>query len=186
MKFGFRTFSLIIGFMTMAVPSFAQKGVDSQDVLKKCPIEIIFVGPQATVYGRVGKYLEIQYRNISGKTIKAVKFGALFFNALDEPTDSYTRYIDSQGIKWDDEKSDARFPQPEVSGYWSQYFDTVDKADAYVIKVKFADGTFWQDDGSYRCNAGIPELHISKGGGLKAHEAAIKELERKTRKANTD
>ena len=70
-------------------------------------------------------------------------------------------------------------PRPDKTAYWSQSDETADKADAYVIKVKFLDGTFWEDNGSYRCNAGIPILNIAKGGGLKAHEAAIKELEKK-------
>jgi hypothetical protein len=146
-----------------------------------CPVEIQSVYPQAVVYGQPGRYLQIRYRNVSGKDIRAIKFGALFFNALDEPTDSFTRYIDSEELKWDEKKvNQGKFP--ERSSQWSQYFATVEKADAYVAKVKFSDGTFWQDDGSYRCNAGVPELNIAKGGGLKAHEAAIKELERKTMK----
>ena len=115
------------------------------------------------------------YRNISGKDIRAIKFGALFFNVLDEPTFSYTRYISAEPLKVDDKHTDK-------TAYWSQSDDTVDKADAYVIKVKFLDGTFWEDNGSYRCNAGIPMLNIAKGGGLKAHEAAIKELEKRTSK----
>ncbi len=142
-----------------------------------CPVEILEVNPQYHQYGpgAIKTFLAIRYRNTSGKDIRAIKFGALFFNVLDEPTFSYNRYIGPDPLKLDD-------PRPDKTAYWSQSDETADKADAYVIKVKFLDGTFWEDNGSYRCNAGIPILNIAKGGGLKAHEAAIKELEKKTSK----
>jgi hypothetical protein len=139
-----------------------------------CPVEILEANPQYHQYTSVAvrTYLQIRFRNVSGKEIRALKFGALFFNDLDEPTASYTSYIDSNPIKADDKR--------DKTGLWNQYSDIVAKADAYLIKVKFTDGTFWEDNGSYRCNAGVPELNIAKGGGLKAHEAAIKEFEKKT------
>jgi hypothetical protein len=153
---------------------------------KGCPIEIDSVNPNATMYDHPGKYLEINYRNVSGKDIRAIKFGALFFNAVDEPTDSYTHYLTSETLAWNDKRAAQGKPQYQATSRWSQYFDTAEVADAYVMKVKFADGTFWADDGSFACNAGIPVLHIAKGGGLKAHESAIKELERKTKKGTTE
>ena len=140
--------------------------------------QILDVNLQYHQYGSsaIRTYIAIRYRNISGKDIRAIKFGALFFNALDEPTLSYTRYISSEPLPT------LRDKQPDKTSYWSRSDDTVDKADAYVIRVKFLDGTFWEDNGSYRCNAGIPIFNIVKGGGLKPHEAAIKELEKRTSK----
>lgn len=161
---------------TAQTPS--QPSPSEQATTAGCPIEILGVNPQ---YGspldkaNSRTQLEIRYRNVSGKDIKASKFGALFFNALDEPIYSYARYIDSELLTKGEDKHGRK-------SRWHQFSDTAEIADAYVIKVKFADGTFWEDNGSFRCNAGIPELNIAKGGGLKAHEAAIRELEQKALK----
>jgi|ERR1017187_1592809 hypothetical protein len=170
---------IVAAAATAQTPS--QPSTSEQSATAGCPIEILGVNPQ---YGSQSDkansktQFEIRYRNVSGKDIKASKFGALFFNALDEPIYSYAQYIDSELLKANVKANDKRVSV----GLWYQFNDTAEIADAYVIKVKFADGTFWEDNGSFRCNAGIPELNIAKGGGLKAHEAAIKELERKTLK----
>jgi len=79
--------------LSPSVPAQSQSPATSTD---GCSVEILEVSPQYHQYGpgAIRTYLAIRYRNISGKDIRAVKFGALFFNVLDEPTASYSRYVD--------------------------------------------------------------------------------------------
>ena len=81
-----------------------------------CPIDIGHVWKTT-----VGEYVQrdaisASYANKSGKNIVAIKFGALFFNALDEPAASYTNYLDDSGLKWDAKKAVQGKEQPSTVG----------------------------------------------------------------------
>ncbi len=87
---------LLIPVSIQAQPQTANAGSDD-----RCPLDILRVWKSTT-----GEYVKTdaisaEYKNISGKDIAAIKFGALLFNALDETSESYTNYLDDSGLKWD-------------------------------------------------------------------------------------
>jgi len=151
----------------------------------RCPIDILRVWKSTT-----GEYVKTdaisaEYKNSSGKDIVAIKFGTLLFNALDEPSESYTNYIDDSGLKWDSKRTSQNKEQKPTIGSWNLWSETVANMDFYPLKVKFADGSFWKDDGTYGCNVGVPALRIAKHGGLAAQAATIADLDRHTKKGKS-
>src|SRR5256885_1564747 len=83
-----------------------------------CPIDILRVWKSSD-----GEYvrtdaISAEYTNTSSKDIVAIKFGALLFNALDEPSDSYTNYLDDSGLKWDAKRAAQSKDQKPTVGTW--------------------------------------------------------------------
>ncbi len=141
----------------------------SQDT-PKCPVNITWAGVWVKNSGQyisiTERFLRVDYQNVSRKNIVALKFGAVFFNQLDEPYDSSTGYLDDEVLRWEQKRDAEGKPQKPKTGIWTIYQETASKADAWLIKAKFADGEIWEDDGSHSCNAGLPSVRIRKGTGL--------------------
>jgi hypothetical protein len=174
----------IVVFSLVSIPvlTHAQSQAAPTAASDPCPLEITRVFRATSGTYVTNHQISASYRNTSGKDILAMKFGALFFNALDEPSASYSSYIDSDGLKWDVKRSAEGKEQKETTSQWSLFQETVANIDFYPLKVKFADGTFWKDDGTYACNAGVLALKIARHGGLAAQASVIADLDHKTKK----
>jgi hypothetical protein len=87
--------------------------------------------------------MKIHYRNTSDKVILGVKFGAYYVNAVDDAEASYNTFTDDQKVA----------PGKSKYAEWHQY-DTnkIKRPVVYVMKVKFDDGTLWEDNGDRICS----------------------------------
>jgi hypothetical protein len=153
--------SLLVGSVLFAKFCLAQQAAE-------CPLNMISAGISVRDHGQsvsiIERSVRIEFSDTSGKDIVAMKFGAVLFNKLDESYDTETGYIDDKLLKWDTNRAkDGKEQKPRLS-FWNIYKDTADRADAWIEKVKLSDGTIWQDDGSKRCNVGVPSMNIPKGG----------------------
>ncbi len=111
----------------------------------KAPVEIIRVEPHSHALCALtgsddpwGSCLLISYRNISTQPITAIRFEATFINAMEESKPSAYSYDDTRKVK-------PGKTQTTLWGngfYWHQYGDKME-ARIRVLKVMFADGTFW-------------------------------------------
>lgn len=174
----------VLSLLLLLIPaSQAQSQPTTKD---DCPIDIVRVWKSTAVEYVSRDAIAAEYRNTSGKDIVAIKFGALLFNALDEPSDSYTNYLDDSGVKWDAKRAAQGKEQRATMGTWNLWQDTVQNMDFFPLKIKFADGTFWKDDGTYGCNAGVAALKIAKHGGLASQASVIADLDHHTKKGKSD
>jgi hypothetical protein len=120
-----------------------------------CPIEFQKVDPNSMPWtaGLLGPdkdpwdhYLRIEYKNISGKAIIATKFGVAFVDALADARESVYSYTSDEIVQ----------PGKIAKPYWGDgaYFNQYGwrmSAIAWLEKVRFADNTFFVDDGSHSC-----------------------------------
>jgi hypothetical protein len=120
-----------------------------------CPIEFQKVDPHSLPFtsGLLGSekdpwdhYIRIEYKNMSAKTIIAIRFGVAFVDALAEANESVYSYASDQIVK----------PSKVAKPYWGDgvYFHQYGSrmgAVAWLEKVRFADDTFFVDDGSHSC-----------------------------------
>jgi hypothetical protein len=120
-----------------------------------CPIEFQKVDPHSFPFssGLLGAekdpwdhYLRIEYKNATTKTIVAVRFGVAFVDAMAEANKSVYSYDSSEVVK----------PNKVAKPYWGDgvYFHQYGGrmgAVAWLEEVRFADNTFFVDDGSHSC-----------------------------------
>ena len=127
-----------------------------QHLPSSCPIEFQKVDPHSypLTAGMLGgpdkdpwdHYLRIEYRNVSDKTIVAIRFGVAFVDALAEANRSVYSYDSSEVVK----------PSKAAKPYWGDgvYFHQYEYrmgAIVWVEKLRFSDNTFFVDDGSHSC-----------------------------------
>ncbi len=91
-------------------------------------------------------YLRIEYRNISDKTVIATQFGVAFVDALAQVSNSVYTYQSPEIVK----------PGKVAKPYWGDgvYFHEYGSrmtAIVWLEKARFADDTFFVDDGSRAC-----------------------------------
>ena len=111
-----------------------------------CPIEISKVNPHAFPFGAgMGDdkdpwdhYLQIEYKNTSGKQISAIKFGVVFISPLAEVDRSVYAYTSDQNVK----------PGKTAKPYWGDgvYFHQYGRkmgAGTWVEKIMFSDGSMF-------------------------------------------
>ena len=122
--------------MLYAAPSPAQD---------RTPVEIVRVEPHSHALCALvgsddpwGSCLLISYRNVSAQPITAIRFEATFINAMKESDPSVYSYDDTRKVK--PGKTQTALWGDGV--YWHRYGDKMG-ANVRVIKVMFADGTFW-------------------------------------------
>lgn len=113
-----------------------------------CPIEITKVDPRSYPFGTTGPccQLQIKFRNSSDKTIVATKFGAGFLDATNDRHDSAWNYTSNDVVRPGEKKG----PHWDDIVYFEEYGYGI-KAEAWLVKVLFSDGTSWEDDGSKSC-----------------------------------
>ncbi len=133
--------------------------------LSPCPIEFQKVDPHSFPFssGLLGSekdpwdhYLRIEFKNASAKTIIATKFGVAFVDALADANESVYSYTSDQVVK----------PGKIGKPYWGDgvYFHQYGSrmgAIAWVEKVRFADNTFFEDDGAHACSFPRPPRSTS-------------------------
>jgi hypothetical protein len=161
-----------------------------QQLPSSCPIEFQKVDPHSypltadllgTDKDPWNHYLRIEYKNVSAKTIIAIRFGVTFIDALAEANQSVYSYNSSEIVK----------PGKTTKPYWGDgvYFHQYGNrmgATAWLEKVRFADNTFFSDDGSHFCawpkpahklssQPAIPLPTPSQGGPVTA-DPALKQV----------
>ena len=99
----------------------------------------------------------LTYKNASDKEVAAVRFGIQYYDAVDSPT--------FQSKVTADEKVKPGKSKRVIGAAWLGNAQT--RLAAYVDRVKFRDGTYWNDDGfkvarratnDQPCHAGGPGL----------------------------
>jgi hypothetical protein len=121
-----------------------------------CPIEVQKVDPKSYPLsaGLLGaekdpwdRYLRIEYKNTSGKSIVAIRFEVEFINSLAEAKPSVYSYVTNEIVQ----------PGKISKPYWGDgvYFQEYGysiQAVAWAQKIRFSDNTFFVDDGSKICS----------------------------------
>jgi hypothetical protein len=107
----------------------------------QCPVEFTKVLNQ-----RYNGTIFVKWKNTSDKTIVGMTFGASFLDAVGDG-----HPVDWQGYA-DDHKAE---PGKGHSDHWrvalmNKYYG-YKKAEVWLTKVKFDDGTLWKDDGTHQC-----------------------------------
>lgn len=115
-----------------------------------CPIQIEKAEYLKGASSGVAAYLtnssanyRLTYKNASDKEVAAVRFGIQYYDAVDSPT--------FQSKVTADEKVKPGKSKRVVGAAWLGNAQT--RLAAYVDRVKFRDGTYWNDDGSQSCKA---------------------------------
>jgi len=136
------------------LPMIAQVGGGRQSP-SPCPIEFQKVDPHSIplTSGLLGSdadpwdhYLRIEYKNVSDKTIIAIRFGVSFVDAMAEAEQSVYSYDSSSIVQ----QGKTEKPYWGDGVYFHQYGYRM-SAVAWLEKVRFADNTFFVDDGSHFC-----------------------------------
>jgi hypothetical protein len=111
----------------------------------KTPVEIVRVEPHSHALCALagsedpwGSCLLVSYKNVSAQPITAIRFEATFIDAMKESNPSVYSYDDTRRVK--PGKTQTALWGDGV--YWHQYGDKMG-ANVRVVKVMFADGTFW-------------------------------------------
>jgi hypothetical protein len=114
----------------------------------ECPLEITKVDPRSYPFGTTGPccQLQIKFRNTGNKTIVAAKFGADFLDATNDRHESAWNYTSDDVVRPGEKKG----PHWEDIVYFEEFGYSI-KAEAWLQKALFSDGTSWQDDGSKSC-----------------------------------
>lgn len=115
-----------------------------------CPIEIKQIHPH-WIFGSGdpwGSYLLIVFTNNSTKTIAAVRFGVAFVDALGDTHNSVYSYDSDSTVK------PGKSSKPEwTDGVYAGELGHKVGAIVWVEKLRFADDTFFVDDGGHTCGA---------------------------------
>lgn len=119
-----------------------------QQIGGECPIEITKVDPRSYPFGTTGPccQLQIKFRNSGEKTIVATKFGADFLDATNDRHNSAWNYTSDDVVRPGEKKG----PHWDDIVYFEEYGYGI-KAEAWLVKALFSDGTSWEDDGSKAC-----------------------------------
>jgi hypothetical protein len=93
---------------------------------------------------------EVQWRNQSAQTMIAVRFAVQFFDVVDSPT--YLQEVTLEQ-KLKPTKTNSGLAAADTNGglapAWFNKRNT--HLTAWIERVKFADGSIWNDDGSHSC-----------------------------------
>jgi len=142
--------------LSAALPVVAQNTPATPDAKpeNKCPIQY-----KSLIHGKEpgrGSYVSVSFTNTTDKTISASKFGVVVFDSVGHRSD-YVKTLGStqevkpgKGGKLSEEtsieyKSGARADDPQHRN----------GVQVYIVKMSFADGTSWVDDGSKSCASSI-------------------------------
>jgi hypothetical protein len=140
---------------TLAVLAGLLTGVAAHSQ-NSCPIELQKVDPLAFPWGAglLGsdqdpwdRYLRIEYKNTSEKSIVGIRFQVEFVNSLAEARPSVYAYTSDEFVK----------PGKVSKPFWGDgvYFHEYGYsmgAIVWVDKIRFSDSSFFQDDGSRVCS----------------------------------
>jgi hypothetical protein len=108
--------------------------------LYKAPVKILTAKVVKVEYSNT-KNVYLAYKNVSGKTIKGVKFRWYGMNAFDEPADLGDYSNEGFGGGFDD---DILRPNKTDSGTWNIYSRDAKKIVlAWPYEVSFSDGSKW-------------------------------------------
>lgn len=153
-----RDIAVLVSVLTMAAALAAQCPVEIRKLteapvgsMNKTTFAAAIIGNPNV--GHVGIY----YQNQSDKDVLTVRFGLGYVNTMREL--SYVEFVDTQEHRVKPGKS---FGLLASTGNWNLGDQT--KHVAWVEKVMFSDGTFWNDDGSKSCaTASLQNAFIADG-----------------------
>lgn len=112
----------------------------------QCPVQVTKAFTRG-VYRESGGRLSfpsmvIHFTNVSDKVIVGTKFSAYYTNAVGDKRESVNTFTTGDTVK----------PGKSKRVEFNQYDTNSIKAPSvYVLKVKFQDGTTWEDDGKRSC-----------------------------------
>lgn len=118
--------------------------------LQPCPILMEQIHPRwAWGYGGDpwNSYLMVKFRNTSDKTIVSIRFRAAFIDSFGEEYVSVYYYDADSKIK-PGKSSHSEWPDGVYVGEWGKT-----RANVWMEKVLFSDGTSLIDDGTHTCGA---------------------------------
>jgi hypothetical protein len=149
--------ALLAAALCAALPVVAQTSTATPEAQNKstCPIHY-----KSIVHGkdqRVGTYLTVTFTNTSDKTISLATFGVVIYNEAGKPHDYMKTFSTDQSIKpGKGGKISEEMPNEEIkSGGKADDPQHRNTAEAYVMSMKFTDGTKFVDDGSKKCASPI-------------------------------
>jgi hypothetical protein len=129
-------------------------------ISQSCPVSILSVDSSSSAKaglfaalveaGSSSTYLIVKYLNASDKRITGVRFGAAYYNSVNEPFDVEDLTTPSLNLK---PGKITRVIQADGGITGGQKI----KVYGWVAKVSFFDGTEWSDDGSKSCYAASPQ-----------------------------
>lgn len=129
----------------------AEKQVEQRQP-SNCPIEIRRLNPHSISEpgggDPWGSYLMIQFSNVSPKTIVAVRFDVSFVDALGDKHESVYSYDSDSTVK-PGKTSRSAWGDGVYAGSLGHKVGAI----VWVQKLRFADDTFFRDDGSHSCGA---------------------------------
>jgi hypothetical protein len=106
----------------------------------QCPVTL----EKAIVFPKTG-YFSVHGTNRSDKQIKAIEFGALLYNAMNDARDPGWQLVSSEKVK----------PGKEFKVKWDTVFryheESRGGAKAWVKRILFEDGSEWKDNGNQQC-----------------------------------
>jgi hypothetical protein len=116
-----------------------------------CPIEIQKIDPTAVIFGTSdpwGWELSIAYKNVSSQDIVGIKFGVNYIDATGDRQSAFVNYISDDRVK----------PGAIRKEHWHDGVHVNELglrlgAEAWPIKVTFANGTSWEDNQTHMCGA---------------------------------
>ncbi len=121
-------------------------------VCAQCPVEILNINPRGAAnmvnlgrgrgFKQMGYDLTVKWKNVSSKEIAAVKFGIAWIDPVGDEHPAYTTFSGEDRVK----------PGQTKKYQWEIPLDQDEtRAIGWVVKVKFKDGTTWEDDDSRAC-----------------------------------
>jgi hypothetical protein len=122
-----------------------------------CPIAVKKVNPRAFPFSsglldyESGKdpwdsYLQIEYSNVSNKTIAGIRFGVYFVSGMREADRSVYNYESEQKVR----PGETKKPYWADGVYEHEYGRTMG-AMVWPQRIMYEDGTYWTDDGTQSC-----------------------------------
>jgi hypothetical protein len=139
---------------TATNPSASPAGQAQTSAKQTCPIQLTkvkYAGMAVSILAGVAQDLtgidagvpiaQVQFTSQSNQEINGIRFNIQYFDAVDSPT--YTQTITYQA-KLKTNKSSGALAQA-----WLGTANT--HLSAYVDRIKFKDGSIWNDDGSHSC-----------------------------------
>ena len=142
--------------LSVALPVVAQNApaVPEAKTENKCPIQY-----KSLMHGKdkpIGSYVSFSFTNTSDKTISASKFGVVVFDSEGNRKDYIKTLGNTQEVK--PGKGGKLSEETSIeykSGVKADDPQHRNGVQVYIVKMSFADGTSWIDDGSKACASTI-------------------------------
>ena len=110
-----------------------------------CPVRLKLFNS----FAPTGNAMYVDYENASDKTLQAVEFHVVTYDAMNDAHDMFENEIDQKKLE-PGKGHKAYFSRPDLITRGNSQGG----AEVYVKKALFVDGSSWLDDGSHQCLIG--------------------------------